>query len=91
MEFGFAWRRPTCADDANGVVDALGPDDQDRTATDRTDRDEALLRLGVPFVENLQVVDAGAEELLRFLETNACLPLFASFFAGSHSNRTAPS
>jgi len=61
-------RRPARADDADDVFVTLGPDDEDQSATDWADRDEPVLKVGVSFVEDLETVDAGREELASLLE-----------------------
>ena len=66
---------PTGADDSNDVFVALGVDYDHDSPLDGTDRDEAILGVGVFGVEDLQVVDTGFEEPSSLPERDAVLLL----------------
>lgn len=64
--------RPPRAD-ADNVFVSLGPDDEDQSATDGSDRDEPVFEFGVGFVEDFEAVDARREEFAGFFEGDAVL------------------
>jgi hypothetical protein len=73
VERSFGLARPTGADDSNRVLATLCEDDQDETATNRSDGDEPLFQVGVLGVVDLEEVDFGREERLGFPEADAVL------------------
>jgi hypothetical protein len=57
------------------VILSLGPDDEHHAATDRTDRNEAILVIRMGIVEDLQVVGAGNEQRARLPKRDPVLLL----------------
>ena len=72
--------RPTSADDSNDVVVALRPNNQNQTASNRSDRNEPIFVERMLVVKNLEVVDERTKQLRRFLETDAMLSLVGETF-----------
>lgn len=64
-------RRKPGADDPHALLLWLRVDHDDDPALDRTDCDEAILPVGMVRAEDLEVVDARFEELLRLAERKA--------------------
>jgi hypothetical protein len=65
--------RPACTDDAHGFVFGLHVCDDDQSAIDGTDGDEAIFLFGMCFIEDLQVLIASGEQGACFLERNIML------------------
>lgn len=68
-------------DDANDIIIALRPYNHSQPSRDESDGDEAVLFVGVGIVEDLEVVEAREEELLRLLKGDAVLLLVRAVLA----------
>ena len=71
----FTLRGESGADDAERSLVALGPDHQNDTTRDWTNRDETILVLRMLLVEDLEAVDARKQECSCFLERQPVLLL----------------
>ena len=84
----------TGANDSNDVFIAFGVDDDHESPLDGTDRDEAILEVGVFAVEDLQVVDTGFEEPSSLSERDAVLLLVEQVLCivllEAHSEKAKP-
>jgi len=63
--------RPARRDDPHDVAVTFGPDNHDQPAPNRSDRDEAILDVGMVVIEVLEIVDTRAEQLTGLLEGDA--------------------
>jgi hypothetical protein len=74
-EMPLSIRSPTSPYDPNHVLGLLGPHHENDSSWDRADREEALLSLGVGFIEEFEVVGARHEEATGLLEGDTVLLL----------------
>src|SRR4029450_6311130 len=65
------------SNDSNEILFWLCVDDHNDSAADGPNGDEAVLRVGVIGVEDLQMISLGLEEPLSFCEGNSVLSLVA--------------
>ena len=80
--------RQTCANDADGILVTLCPHHDNNAARDRADRNEAILLVGMVFVEDFEVVRPAKQQSACFFKGDAVFLLVREVLAASQVTLT---